>query len=238
MGIEELLGMIKGLQRSFKTYQRKLGRRLMNRLAMMFMAVAVLMAIAENLQAQYETEMISLSLSGSVGGFNVEVRESSSIPSTGIANFATLGGNSFDVTSFFDVFYEVSVDGAPYIPGVGSADVITSLPVVELAPGGGGTWDTEMVSLSLSGDVGGFPVVVRLDPNNPSLGTAEVVDIGSGNFEINSFFDVFVEVSVSGSPFLPAAGSAITRLITPEPTSCLLAGIGGVWLLCGRRRGR
>ncbi len=89
-----------------------------------------------------------------------------------------------------------------------------------------GTWDTEMVSMSLTGDVllpFGPPlvVVVRESPTLQSTGQTTITDLGRGEFQIDSFFDVFTELSLDGGlNFIPSTGS--TRMIlTPEPSSVL-----------------
>jgi len=100
-----------------------------------------------------------------------------------------------------------------------------------------GSWDTEMVSMSLTGNVGGNPVMIRESPTLPSLGHTSVTDIGGGQFRIDSFFDVFTELSVDGgSSWIASAGSTHMRLV-PEPSSLLIIGIGCLGLLgLGRRR--
>ena len=68
-----------------------------------------------------------------------------------------------------------------------------------------GTIETEIISMSLTGDVGGVSIEIREDPNHPSTGLLTPTGT-AGNFD--SFFDVFTEISVDGSTF----GSSIFRL--------------------------
>ena len=96
---------------------------------------------------------------------------------------------------------------------------------------GGGTsyYDTEMLQLDLSG--GGLPagVMVRESPTLPSKGKTSVRQ-AAGGFMIDSFFDIFTELSVDGGQnWSPAQGSAHVDLRgdplavppIPAPTSLL-----------------
>jgi hypothetical protein len=88
-----------------------------------------------------------------------------------------------------------------------------------------GTFDTEMLSMSLSG--GG--VMVRESPTKASTGKTSITDIGGGMWHIDSFFDVWTELSLDGgATWIPKAGPRATRVYlggVPEPSSILLAGL-------------
>ena len=65
-----------------------------------------------------------------------------------------------------------------------------------------GTIDTEIVSLSLSGNSGVLgPVEVGLNPSHPSTGQISGPLNGGGmpDFPVDSFFDIFYEINVDGS---------------------------------------
>ena len=98
-----------------------------------------------------------------------------------------------------------------------------------------GLFDAEIVSMSLSGDVGGMHVEIQESPSMQSMG--EVTNIGGGLYHIDSFFDVFTELRVDGGPFEPfLTGPVETHTIVPEPTSmALLMWIGLMALLGGRK---
>ena len=102
-----------------------------------------------------------------------------------------------------------------------------------------GTFQTEMLSMSLSGLVGTIPVQVRQDPNRPSLGATTITDLGGGQFQIDSFFDVFTELSVDGgSSWIPSTGSTHMGLV-PEPGTMTLLAMGALGLAgCLWRRRR
>jgi hypothetical protein len=263
----------------------------------------------------WETEMVSMSLTGDVGGIPVEIRESPSKKSPGKTKVKDKGDGTFHVDSFFDVFTEISVAGGPFQPQTNEAarvdldrarpsavlpqtnlppepdpadcDEVESLyssmdsasvefpgglvlsePIhkcfqnVMTTPGPGlgdetqnfdsmlvgmfdlgagpepvtltgpvetrtigrnsrstGTWDTEMVSMSLSGDAGGVAIDIRESPSKKTEGKKKVVTLGGGQFEFDSFFDVFTEISVDGGPFMRQTTQAVRFELrkAPEP---------------------
>jgi hypothetical protein len=67
--------------------------------------------------------------------------------------------------------------------------------------------------------------------------------VGDGPFQINSFFDVFTEISLDGGPWLPQQGSGPTHLLngnTEVPEASKVGAIGlpavaGAWRLLRRR---
>jgi hypothetical protein len=87
-----------------------------------------------------------------------------------------------------------------------------------------GTFQTEILSMSLSGDVGGVSLEIRESPSRAAPGQVRVLDIGSPLYQIDSFFDVFVELSVDGGPFQPQTNEAarIELLTLPEPGQLLM----------------
>jgi hypothetical protein len=107
-----------------------------------------------------------------------------------------------------------------------------------------GTFDTEIVSLGLTGDVGGIPIQIRESPSQQSAGQATITDIGGGQFAVDSFFDVYTEISINGGPFMPQTNGAsrmtlvnkkVVPAIGPLGLGLLATSIGvlGVW---ARRR--
>jgi hypothetical protein len=62
-----------------------------------------------------------------------------------------------------------------------------------------GTWDTEMVSMSLSGTTpGGLDVVIRESPTEESGGGTTITELPDEAFNVDSFFDIWTEVSIDG----------------------------------------
>ena len=113
-----------------------------------------------------------------------------------------------------------------------STPLILTGPVQTIVFGKGptdttGTWDTEMLSMELTGTVitplGALNIHVREDPERPSQGQTTITDLGSGTFNVDSFFDVFSEVSINGSAFVDSTGGARVDLVqsgisTLDPT--------------------
>jgi hypothetical protein len=144
-------------------------------------------------------------------------------------------GGTFQIDSFFDVFVELTIDG-----NIFQIDSFFDVFVFEIQNNippqtSTGDWDTEMVQLSLTGQVPGGPVIeLRASPSLPSPGEVDVSDLPDGTFQVDSFFDVFFEVSVDGGAFNPAASPTriVMDAITPEPASLALMALG--LTMCGR----
>jgi len=123
-----------------------------------------------------------------------------------------------DETESFESIVEGTVDD-----GSGPQPVVLTGPVTVVVRGKGGattgSWDTEILSMSLSGDYGGIPIEIRESPELTSPGGTTVTDNGDGQFVIDSFFDVFTELSISGGPFMPQtnpAGRVRLARVTPR----------------------
>jgi hypothetical protein len=98
-----------------------------------------------------------------------------------------------------------------------------------------GTFATTMIQLNLSGVTGVYPLNIRVDPNKTSTGQTTITDIGGGEYKIDSFFDIFTEISFDyGNSWTPATSSTHVDLM-PEPASLGMLSLGALLLL--RRRG-
>jgi hypothetical protein len=102
-----------------------------------------------------------------------------------------------------------------------------------------GTFNTEMLSLNLSTVTGFGPVMIRESPTLQSLGQTMISPDTGGLFHIDSFFDVFTELSVNGgNTWIPQTGGPchVDLVPTPEPGSLILCGVGGMAFAAYRRR--
>ncbi|MGH7740562.1 MAG: hypothetical protein ACRENS_00915 [Candidatus Eiseniibacteriota bacterium] len=74
----------------------------------------------------FDTEMLQLDISGGALPSGTLVRESPTLASTGQTTIQDLGGGNFHVESFFDVFFELSLDGGvTWMPASNGPDHMT-----------------------------------------------------------------------------------------------------------------
>ena len=133
--------------------------------------------------------------------------------------------------------------GDVFIPGTGSFNDVASQAIgdgaiVTLGKIGNttGTFDTEMLSMNLSGSSFLGPYMVRESPTRASLGRTTVADIGGGLYRIDSFFDVFTELSLDGGAnWVPDQNGPMRLTLLPEPGTAAMAGLAGLLLLRRRR---
>ncbi len=105
-----------------------------------------------------------------------------------------------------------SLSGQVMVESFGKAGMVT------------GTFDTEMLSMNLTGTVLGMPVEIRVSPTLASTGQTSITDIGGGLYQIHSFFDVFTELSIDGGQtWIPSTAVAPVVLQTiPEPATWIM----------------
>ncbi len=96
-----------------------------------------------------------------------------------------------------------------------------------------GTFDTEMLQLDLTGPGG---VMIRESPTKASTGQTTITDIGGGMYHIDSFFDVWTELSIDGGMNWIPSDFATQMCLgdIPSPAGASVLGIAG--LLAMRRR--
>src|SRR5439155_16134345 len=99
----------------------------------------------------------------------------------------------------------------------GSADVMVRIHNGGTS-GGDQVYDTEMLSMNLSG--GSLPngVMIRESPTRASLGETRIMPV-TGGYMISSFFDVFTEISLDGgNTWSPSDTSGHMELQTDPAT--------------------
>jgi hypothetical protein len=146
----------------------------------------------------------------------------------------TGGGNCHEDHEFeSNLNAMVSINGGPAMPIMMQGPVMTR--ALNKGPGDTtGTFDVEMLSMTLTGGLPG--VMIRESPTLPSKGKTSITDIGApgpgpgtDGYHIDSFFDVFTELSVDGGmTWIPKAGNRGTRVNlggVPEPSSIVLVGL-------------
>lgn len=133
--------------------------------------------------------------------------------------------------------------------GSGSGKCVMATHYLGTDSSGADSWSTELVSMGVTFDdpSDGSSLMLRESPTLASTGQTTIKGttkpkgilnpfVSSGAFEVNSFFDVFTEVSLDqGVSWTPSDASARLQG-TPEPASIAAMGVGFAALL--RRRAK
>ena len=166
---------------------------------------------------------------GPRGGFIL--RESPSKASLGSVTLSNDTGN-WAASSFFDIFTELSYDGGQnWTENQMSFESSFSIPAgIAIDESGVHVFDTEMLSMNVRGLDGPNLLLLRESPTLSSKGHVTVlksacVDGSCSSVQMDSFFDVFTEISLDGGQsWVPSDNSASLHMSSvPLPA--------GVWLL-------
>src|SRR5262249_46911699 len=150
-------------------------------------------------------------------------------------NVGNMGTDNFNSQLLGDLV----VNGGSPMPFAASA-AVTGNVTKAAGPNGSslGTFATEMVQPDITGLPGG--ALIRESPTLASLGQTTIADQGGGLFHIDSFFDIFTELSLDGGQtWIPATGPGHVDLVSgvPEPSTFALLGLGALGLVgCAYRR--
>ena len=126
------------------------------------------------------------------------------------------------INSFFDIFVELDLStngGTNWTPHSLSPrpSGVRILPPVPVGPDL--VFSTEMLQLDLSG--GSLPagVMIRESPTLQSTGQIRQRDLGGGQYSVDSFFDIFTELSFDGGQsWFPSNQPLHTTTIERSPT--------------------
>lgn len=130
-------------------------------------------------------------------------------PSAGVTNT-----QSFN----FIMDLQVSVDGGNTYQAV-RASAQAQMTVANTGSASAGFYDTEITSLPLNLLINGASVMLRESPTEPSRGAAQITPLADGSYRINSFFDLFTELSLDGGASWSSAtnGPARIQMSTSAP---------------------
>jgi hypothetical protein len=180
------------------------------------------------------------------------------VSSSGVGCFLAAGvcvePGTFTQTSL--VFSVFNASGQDILTDVSYAGILTTLAHVPIGPINLtgtleqeilgrtfptelGTWNTELLALSLSGLVLGHTLTLTLDGTTPSTGVTSIGLVGSTGdhkFRIDSFFDVFVDLTLDTPTPLHTTRGPIHATLVPEPGTMSLLGLSLAVLGIVRRR--
>jgi hypothetical protein len=177
---------------------------------------------------------------GPGGGYMTATQVHAAYPGVVISEVDHTGFNSIQLVQSganeIENFNSV-LNGAATINGSSVPFTLTGTVSIEAFDKWGvttGTFNTQMLSMDLTGNVGGHSVEIMLDPAlGNSTGQTTITDISGGHgtlFDIHSFFDVFTEISLDHGPFQGQTNGAtlVTLQSVPEPGSWMIVVSAGL----------
>ena len=150
--------------------------------------------------------------------------------------FPPPGGGASQVNAFNGMLREwVSIDfGATWFPL--TASVQYQVRITDAGPVGlANVYNTEMLAMDLSGGTLPPGVLVRESPTLASTGRT-LITPDSGGYRIDSFFDVFFELTFDGGQTWIPAQQSSQMFLVPEPSACSLLALAVASLLARRRQ--
>ena len=118
------------------------------------------------------------------------------------------------------VVVDVSVSSGTPQTMQAPATVTVSVDFAGIEPGPKRVFNTEMLQLDIAGGTLPPGTMIRESPTLASTGKTTVRDIGGGMFAIDSFFDIFTELSLDGGQtwFPTESGAGHMELLPSLPT--------------------
>ena len=137
-------------------------------------------------------------------------------PLNGQSPTPTPSGWSIDSTFNFTYNVDLRRGNDPFTThtGTGTAHVVGTAPL-GLEPR---AFEMEMLSFDISGVYNGVsPFLIRESPTIASTGNTTIESLAGGQYRIDSFFDVFTEMSVDGGqtwfPMVPEPSTAMLMIL-------------------------
>ena len=149
----------------------------------------------------------------------------------------TQGADEIETFSLvMDQLLSINGGGAAPLSEPGSAQTKTFGKIGNVT----GTFNAEMLQLSLAGGTLPPGMMFRESPTLQSLGVTTITNIGGGLYRIDSYFDLFLQLTLDGGQnWIPEASNVGKRIdLVPEPTGLSLLAAGLVGLLGFARRHR
>lgn len=124
-----------------------------------------------------------------------------------------------------DIDFEIDAlfqfPGPLTVPGSGTT--IGTIRSVDLT--GTGKYENELIDLSITFGTSEGPIMLRESPTLASIGQTDITDLGGGLYHVDSFFDVFFEVSLDSGQSWEPYSTAVHLTMVPEPSTMVLATI-------------
>lgn len=146
-----------------------------------------------------------------------------------------MGAPALHVDPSTEMEYRIGLNGLP--PGMPIIKLMELSVQIDAVQGGstGQEFDTEVLALAGFWTIGTGPCI-RESPTKPSIGHARVLPQQGGLYQIDSFFDVFFEISIDdGQTWLPATNGAVRYQLVPAPGAAGLLALGGLTLMRRKR---
>jgi hypothetical protein len=171
----------------------------------------------------------------------------SSGPLSGVCSSSVMGtilsvSSNFVGSDEFVVLNEV-VTGQLSFGGVPIGGFSVSGPLdLRLAgrsgPNDTGTFGATVTAEDYLGSIGGTALAITLDPSLTSSAQITITPLEGEPplYRIDSFFDIFSQISIAGGAQIPIGGFPITGVAAPEPATLAVLGLPLVALAGLRRR--